>query len=54
MAIKSPTYKDLLEIALRAEKIIVERNTLEAKRKRATSAFTTSARTNSGSSFSGC
>ena len=53
IAIKLPSYRDLPEIALRAEEIILERNALEAKRKRVTSAFTTLTRTSDGSYFRG-
>ena len=42
-----------MEIALRTKETILERNALEAKRKRVTSAFTTSTRTSGGSSFRG-
>ena len=53
IAIKLATYRDLLETTLRAEEIIMERNILEAKRKRATSVFATSTRTSGGSFFRG-
>ena len=53
IVIKPPTYKDLLKTTIQVEETILERNALEAKRRRVTSAFTTSTRTSGGSSFRG-
>ena len=41
IAVKPPTYKDLLEAALRAEETILEKSILDTNKKRMTSAFTT-------------
>ena len=39
MAVKPPTYNALLEAALRAEETLVERSTMETKRKKFTGGF---------------
>ena len=55
MAIKTLMYREVLEIALRAKEMIIERNELKAKKKKTTSVFTPSSlfRTGGGSSFRG-
>ena len=39
LVVRPPTYKNLLEMAIRAEEIIIEKTTLTAKRKRVTGTF---------------
>ena len=52
--VKPPTYRKLLETAIRAEEIILKKNELEAKKKKTTSMFTSfSFRTGGESSFRG-
>ena len=51
MAIKRPTYREVLETALRAEEMIIERNEVEAKKKKITSSFATLTQTSGSSSF---
>ena len=53
MVVKPLTYRDLLKTALWAEEFIMEKNILEAKKKRTTGVFTTSGRTGGGLSFRG-
>ena len=53
MAIKPPTYREVLETSLQAEEIIMERNEIEAKQKKTTGTFTTSTQTGGSSSFRG-
>ena len=52
---KPPTYRELLETAIRAEEIILERNTVEAKKKKTTGMFIPYSlfRTSRGSSYRG-
>ena len=40
IVVKPPTYRDLLETAIRAKEIILERNALEAKKNKTTGMFT--------------
>ena len=51
IVVKSSTYRELLEIAIRAEEIIVERNAVGAKKKKATGVFTPSPSFRTGGSF---
>ena len=53
--VKPPTYRDLLKAVIRAEEIILERNALEAKKKKTAGVFTPFSlyRTGGGSSFRG-
>ena len=51
MAIKPPTYRDMLETALRAKEMIIERNEIKANKKKTSGSFTTPTRTSSSSSF---
>ena len=53
MAIKPPTYREVLETTLRAEEIIIERNEVEAKKKKTTGLFSALTRTSVNSSFRG-
>ena len=54
IVVKASTYRELLETAIRAEELILERNEIEAKKKKTTGGFTSpSFRTGGGSSFSG-
>ena len=40
IVLKPPTYRELLETVIRAEEVILERNELEAKKKKTTGVFT--------------
>ena len=51
MAIKPPTYREVLEAALRAEEMMIERQEVEAKKKKTTGSFSTPTRTSGGSFF---
>ena len=51
MVIKPPTYREELETALRAEEMMIERNEVEAKKKKTTSSFSAPTRTSESSSF---
>ena len=53
MEIKPPTYKEVLETALRAEEMMIERNEVEAKKKKTTGSFSASTRTSGSSSYRG-
>ena len=53
MAIKPPTYREVLETALRAEEIMNERQEAEAKKKKTIGSFSTPTRTSGSSSFRG-
>ena len=53
MAVKPPTYSALLEAALRAEETLVERSTIETKRKKFTGNFNTPSQSRGSSSFRG-
>ena len=51
MAIKPPTYKEVLKTTMRVEEIIIERNEVEAKKKKTTGSFIPPNRTDGSSSF---
>ena len=53
MAIKPPTYREVLEMALRAEEMMIERQEVEAKKKKTTGSFLAPTRTSGSSSFRG-
>ena len=53
MAVKPPTYSALLEAALRAEETLVERSTIESKRKKFSGSFSTPTHSRGSSSFRG-
>ena len=54
MAVKPPTYSALLEVALKAEETLVERSTVETKRKKFTGSFSTPSQSRgTSSSFRG-
>ena len=53
MAVKPPTYSALLEAALRAKETLVERSTVETKRKKFTGSFSTPSQSRGSSSFRG-
>ena len=40
IAIKPPTFREMLETALQAEEMIIKRNEVEAKKKKTISSFT--------------
>ena len=52
--VKTFTYRELLEMAIRAEELILDRNELEVKKKKTTNRFTSpSFKTGEGSTFRG-
>ena len=53
MAVKPPTYSALLEAALRAKETLVERSTIETKRKKFSGNFSTPSQSRGSSSFRG-
>ena len=53
MAIKPSTYREVLETALRAEELMIERNEMEAKKKKPTGSFSAPIQTSGSSSFRG-
>ena len=53
MAVKPPTYSALLEAALKAEETLLERSTVETKRKKFTGSFSTPSQSQGSSFFRG-